>query len=250
MVYLLIPYNLGHYTKGHLIHNFNYGGGLGDARSGETSKWSSLKLCAGLLSWKSLAWGGTCCGDSAWAATGFLMPCGTFRNLNWGAEKRQCYLLLQGTDKKGKTNRKGQRPEEKFLSSFLFDDVQLVVVPQSSGHFLIGHIASVLLKEIAHFNIYSPFMVHVLLFCLFIYVFVFSVKWAAQTLGAHLVVSPETCQSIGVNDPEYKAVLVFPSNVFLITIIPQQLIHIIPQQSAVWPLFKMRRYKLAKLILS
>lgn len=40
--------------------------------------------------------------------------------------------------------KEGQRPEEEFLSSLLFDDVELVVVPQSTGHFLIGHVVSVL----------------------------------------------------------------------------------------------------------
>lgn len=85
-----------------------------------------------------------------------------------------------------------QKSEEEFLSSLLFDDVQLVVVPQSAGHFLIRHIVSV------------------------------------------LVVSPETCQSVGVNHPEHQAVLVFPSDVFLVTVVTQQLIHIIPQESALW----------------
>ena len=53
-------------------------------------------------------------------------------------------LLLWGEDKKRMTKKKGQRPEEEFLSTLLFDDVELVVVPQSTGHFLIGHIVSVL----------------------------------------------------------------------------------------------------------
>lgn len=37
-----------------------------------------------------------------------------------------------------------KKPEEEFLSSLLLDDVQLVVVPQSTGHFLICHIVPVL----------------------------------------------------------------------------------------------------------
>lgn len=45
-------------------------------------------------------------------------------------------------------SRKGFRPEEEFLASFFFDDVQLVVVPQSTGHLLIRHIVSVLLYDI------------------------------------------------------------------------------------------------------
>lgn len=48
------------------------------------------------------------------------------------------------------TKKKEQRPEEEFLSPFFLDDVQLVVVPQRTGHFLIGHIVSVLLNEITH----------------------------------------------------------------------------------------------------
>lgn len=45
-------------------------------------------------------------------------------------------------------NRKGLRPEEEFLSSFFFDDVQLVVVPQRTGHLLIRHIVSMLSYDI------------------------------------------------------------------------------------------------------
>lgn len=85
-----------------------------------------------------------------------------------------------------------QKPEKEFLSSLLFDDVELVVVPQSPGHFLIGHIVTV------------------------------------------LVVSPETRQSVGVDHSEHQVVLVLPSDVFLVTIVTQQLIHIVPQQSALW----------------
>lgn len=87
---------------------------------------------------------------------------------------------------------KFQKPEEELLSSLLFDDVELVVVSQSTGHFLVRHIVSV------------------------------------------LVISPETCQSVGVNYPKHQAVLIFPSDVFLVTVITQQLIHIVPQQSALW----------------
>lgn len=53
-------------------------------------------------------------------------------------------VLLWGKDRRTIAKRKGQRPEEEFLSSLLFDDVELVVVPQSTGHFLISHIVSVL----------------------------------------------------------------------------------------------------------
>lgn len=88
--------------------------------------------------------------------------------------------------------RKFQEPEEEFLSSLLFDDVQFVVVSQCTGHFLVGHVVSV------------------------------------------LVVSPETCQSVWVDHPEHQAILVFPSDVLLVPVITQQLIHIVPQQSAVW----------------
>lgn len=46
-----------------------------------------------------------------------------------------------------------QTPEEELLSSFLFDDVQLVVVPQRTGHFLIGHVVSVLLSKITQHGV-------------------------------------------------------------------------------------------------
>lgn len=46
-----------------------------------------------------------------------------------------------------------QTPEEELLSSFLFDDVQLVVVPQRTGHFLIGHVVSVLLSKITQHEV-------------------------------------------------------------------------------------------------
>lgn len=85
-----------------------------------------------------------------------------------------------------------QKPEEQLLPSLLFDDVELVVVAQSSGHLLVGHVVSV------------------------------------------LVVPPETCQSIWVHHPEHQALRVFPSDVFLVTVITQQLIHIVPEESALW----------------
>lgn len=52
--------------------------------------------------------------------------------------------------------------------------------------------------------------------------------------ATHLVVSPEMRQSIWIHHSEHKVVLVFPSDVFLVTIITQQLVHIVPQQSALW----------------
>lgn len=85
-----------------------------------------------------------------------------------------------------------EKPEKKLLSSLLSDDVELVVVSQSPGHLLVGHVISV------------------------------------------LVVSPETCQSVRVDHPEHQVALVLPSDVFLIAVITQQLIHIVPQQSALW----------------
>lgn len=132
-------------------------------------------------------------------------------NVNVGfGEKRE------GERQRGKT----KRPEEEFLSSLLLDDVQLVVVPQSTGHFLIRHIVPVLGKKkketTRHWGRF------------------FSHKMKQTDLGAYLVVSPETCQSIGVNHPEHQAALVFPSDVFLVTVVTQQLIHVVPQQSALW----------------
>lgn len=50
----------------------------------------------------------------------------------------------------------------------------------------------------------------------------------------HLVVSPEMRQSIWIHHSEHKVVLVFPSDVFSVTIITQQLVYIVPQQSALW----------------
>lgn len=50
----------------------------------------------------------------------------------------------------------------------------------------------------------------------------------------HLVVPPEPCQSVGVNYTEHVAVRVFPPYVALVALITQQLVHIVPQQSALW----------------
>lgn len=58
---------------------------------------------------------------------------------------------------------------------------------------------------------------------------------------AHLVVPPETCQPIWINHPEHQTILVFPSNVFLVTLVAQQLIHIVPQQSALWQWLKQQQ---------
>ena len=53
-------------------------------------------------------------------------------------------------------------------------------------------------------------------------------------LGAYLVVPPEACQSVWVDHSEHQAVLVLPPDVFLITVVTQQLIHVVPQQPALW----------------
>lgn len=86
-------------------------------------------------------------GDSAGSACGFLLSCGSFRNLRRGREEAITIIVCVAVGKRQEENDKakeGQRPEEEFLSSLLFDDVELVVVPQSTGHFLIGHVVSVL----------------------------------------------------------------------------------------------------------
>lgn len=152
-------------------------------------------------------------------------------------------LLLGKRQRENDTrNIKGRRPEKEFLSSLLFDDVELVVVPQGPGHFLIGHVVSVLSKEITQHNCVLQHLLwlHVPFFAVFLFsppfpVFIFPVNGGTQAPGAHLVVSPETCQSVGVNHPEHQAVPVFPSDVFLVTVIAQKLIHIVPQQSTLWP---------------
>lgn len=123
------------------------GGVCGEARSGETSKWSSLNSCTGLLSGNSLSSGGVCSGDSAGSICCFFMSCGSFRNLTKDRQETvtmNLKVFLWGEYWNWTTNRKRQRPEQEFLSSFFSNDVQLVVVPQSTGHFLICHIVSVL----------------------------------------------------------------------------------------------------------
>lgn len=55
---------------------------------------------------------------------------------------------------------------------------------------------------------------------------------------AYLVVSPQTCQSVRINHPEHQTVLILPSDVFLVAFITQQLIHIVPQQPALWQWIK------------
>lgn len=96
---------------------------------------------------------------------------------------------------------------------------------------------SLFCKERSHvikglwYNIYSAHMSP--FFCLSACVLIFHTE-----LGAHLVVSPETCQSIGVDHPKHQAVLVLPSDVILVTVVAQQLIHIVPQQSALYSCLK------------
>lgn len=60
------------------------------------------------------------------------------------ALEMKVFVAVGRNQKKIMTKKKRQRPEEEFLSSLLFDDVELVVVPQSTGHFLICHIITVL----------------------------------------------------------------------------------------------------------
>lgn len=124
-----------------------------------------------------------------------------------------------------KMSRKGFRPEEELLASFFFDDVQLVVVPQSTGHLLIRHIVSVLSYDI---KCLTPdtgsFFSCVLYVC----------EASFTNRATHLVVSPETCQTIWIHHSEHMVLLVLPTDVFLVTFITQQLVHIVPQQSALW----------------
>lgn len=121
-------------------------------------------------------------------------------------------------------NGKELRPEEELLSSFFFNDVQLVVVPQSTGHLLIRHIVSVLSYDIIQ-EVLLPSSPRVL---------VCRCEVSFSHHATHLVVSPEMSQSIWIHHSEHKVVLVFPSDVFLVTIITQQLVDVVPQQSAIW----------------
>lgn len=59
-------------------------------------------------------------------------------------------MLLVLVKRRQKVSLREERPEEEFLSSLFFDDVELVIVPQSTGHLLIGHIVPVLSKESTH----------------------------------------------------------------------------------------------------
>lgn len=127
-------------------------------------------------------------------------------------------------------SRKGFRPEEESLSSFFFDDVQLVVVPQSTGHLLIRHIVSVLSYDI---KCLTPDTGSFFL-CSSPRVLVYVCEASFTNRATHLVVSPETCQPIWIHHSEHMVLLVFPSDVFLVTFITQQLVHIVPQQSALW----------------
>lgn len=129
-------------------------------------------------------------------------------------------------------SRKGFRPEEEFLSPFFFDDVQLVVVPQSTGHLLIRHIVSVLLYDI---KCLTPDTGSFFFFlCSSPWVLVYVCEASFTNRAAHLVVSPETCQPIWIHHSEHMVLPVFPSDVFLVTFITQQLVHVVPQQSALW----------------
>lgn len=85
---------------------------------------------------------GVCSGDLAGSAWCFLMFCGVFRNLR-GANDNKYVCVVVGRKTKV-DDRERERPEEQFLSSLLFDDVEFVVVSQSTGHLFIGHIVSVL----------------------------------------------------------------------------------------------------------
>lgn len=93
------------------LNNFYYGGGCGEARWGETSKWPSLSLCAGLVSLNSLSWGGVWSGDSPWSTSGFLMSCGSFRNLRRDSRestiKKGVLLWKKQEDDEGKETWRG-----------------------------------------------------------------------------------------------------------------------------------------------
>lgn len=80
------------------------------------------------------------------SAAGLLAPFGSFRNLIT-CRKEAMVINMRIESKVEEASVGRNRPEEELLSSFLFDDVQLVVVPQCTGHFLIRHVISVLLNN-------------------------------------------------------------------------------------------------------
>lgn len=57
---------------------------------------------------------------------------------------------------KASERREEDTPEEELLSSFLLDDVQLVVVSQSAGHFFVRHVVSILLDKDQEVQTLSP----------------------------------------------------------------------------------------------
>lgn len=146
-----------------------------------------------------------------------------------GGDNDNLACCCDGKDWQSVSSKKGQKPEEEFLTALLFDDVELVVVPQSTGHFLVCHIVSVLRKRD-----HTPSGT-----CMSPYINIWVTDESHRTtVCTHLVVSPETCQSIGVDHPENQAVLVFPSYILLVAVVTQQLIHIVPQQSTLWQMIK------------
>lgn len=101
--------------------------------------------CGELGSCKSSSWVSPS-GELEWSVNSFLLL-GSFKNLQ-KKKKAEELNVCDEVKIQEEMSRKGFRPEEEFLSSFFFDDVQLVVVPQSTGHLLIRHIVSVLLYDI------------------------------------------------------------------------------------------------------
>lgn len=88
---------------------------------------------------------GLCSGDSAGSASGFLLSGGSFRNLRGRQGGGSNAKRVNGKDTQRRmTKSEREGPEEQLLSSLLLDDVQLVVVAQSTGHFLIGHVVPIL----------------------------------------------------------------------------------------------------------
>lgn len=96
-----------------------YGGGCGEARSGETSKWSSLNSCVGLLSGNSPSWGGVFSGDSARSACGFLLSCGSFRNLRRGREQAITINVCVAVGKRQEENDKAKKGTQTWRGVFV-----------------------------------------------------------------------------------------------------------------------------------
>lgn len=198
-----------------------YGGGCGEARSGETSKWSSLNSCAGLLSRKSWSWGGVYSGDSAGSTIGFLLSCGSFRNLMDGREEAIKINVCVAVGIKHEENDKEVETETWKGVFVLAPSWWCSACSSAAKHGTFSH-RSYCLGSVKryHTSSGSDSTIFTLVSCSPVFVPPRPCSLLTE-LEAHLVVSPETCQSVRVNHPEHQAALVFPSDVFLVAVVTQ-----------------------------